>query len=916
MNHEFDERDAQAPLDLARQLEQAGPTSCGDSGIDMPTDFHAAQAGLDLIRRAVVRDKQKVAVSQLALEDVATPNKQFGDTNLNSFRSASISEAAPSRMLGRFEIIRELGRGGFGIVLLARDPTLDRLVALKAPKADFLLDQEGRERFEREARLGSLLSHPAIVPIYESSSEGPVSFIAFAWCQGTSLSHWFQQQDRQIEIDLAARIVARLANAVQYAHRRGVIHRDLKPANVLLDLPDEDNDPDTETMIAALRITDFGLAKSTLLDDCELTRDGAIVGTPMYMAPEQASGRLESVGAAADIYSLGVILYELLTGEPPFRRETDLATLAAVETEPAAPLRRRRREIPADLDAVCLKCLEKPVSLRYPSAFELQQDLENFLAGRPVQARRITQLERGLRWAGRNPAIAAALSLALIGLVISLWQWRCAEGNWRQAQVHLSQVAAQRARALRNLDRTEVAIDRMLNDVAETLKQIPRLETLRTSLLQQALALQQELVSDQADDPHVRFRSAQSWRRMGEIFLMLGDYHQAQSSLESACRELDRVDTASVMTESLHAEQAKIAMKRAQVLSRTDNRDEAEREARAAIAALAENERIENDVSLLNKQVDAYWLLGKVLESNGKIDEAVAACQEALALIQSLSPEELEVSFRIQQGQILNSLGVLHNRLNLADQAESFFLRSIETLEPVAAERPERIDLEYNVAITSINLGNRFSRKQDHKCAVEFYMRAYRIFEGLAKSFPDVVNYRENLVRAGSGFGLSQLRTVDARTGAQTLMEAIENQRLLPDQVRETVAAREELAILYNNLGNCELELPGDLVKAAQAYADSYQIYDQLRAAHRTSARYQRLLSASLGNSGSVAFKKGELVAALNCFERSIAEAEQACNLDRNDTAAQVNAAWQLNKLCETCLALRDFNSLTAHVQR
>ena len=298
------------------------------------------------------------------VRDAESPVTGEGDTeddrrdelaNTRSSRDATSEEAnhgaenrdvRSAERLGRFEIKGELGRGGFGVVLLAHDPKLGRDVALKIPKADSLVSADARMRFQRESQAATILGHPAIVPIYESGSAGLVSYIAFGYCPGESLAEWFRACDRHISPQLAARIVARLTEAVQHAHSRGVVHRDLKPANILLDLSTDPLNAEENALVDSLRISDFGLSR--LADgQADRTRTGAILGTPAYMSPEQARGEA-TVGEAVNIYALGAILYELLTGRVPLLKETDIATLRAIEFEqPASPrkLRPARREI-------------------------------------------------------------------------------------------------------------------------------------------------------------------------------------------------------------------------------------------------------------------------------------------------------------------------------------------------------------------------------------------------------------------------------------------------------------------------------------------------------------------------------------------------------------------------------------------
>ena len=293
----------------------------------------------------------------------------------------------PGGRFGRFEIVRQLGRGGGGAVFLAIDPELDRRVALKVPRPEALITPELRRRFHREARLAAALDHPNIVPVHEAGEVGPICYIASAYCEGLTLADWLRGRDRPDAPRAAAALVATLAEAVQHAHRGGVLHRDIKPSNVLLTprpaaapmgrVLDRDFTP---------RLADFGLARLIEATGGE-TRTGAVLGTPQYMAPEQAEGRSRDHGPATDVHALGVLLYELLTDRPPFRGDSDLGTLRLIAgEEPIAP-RRLRPSVPRDLEVICLKCLEKEPRRRYGSAEALADDLRRFLADEPIRAR-------------------------------------------------------------------------------------------------------------------------------------------------------------------------------------------------------------------------------------------------------------------------------------------------------------------------------------------------------------------------------------------------------------------------------------------------------------------------------------------------------------------------------------------------
>ncbi len=310
--------------------------------------------------------------------------------------------ATAPKVLGNYRIVREIARGGMGIVYQAVQTKLGRTVALKVIRSGGLASDDEVQRFRVEAEAAARLEHPGIVPVYDVGESDGQHYFSMGFVEGASLSE--QLRDGPFAPRRAAEIVAAVAAAVHYAHTRGIVHRDLKPANVLID---KSGQP---------KVTDFGLAKRSDADS-QLTRTGDVMGTPSYMPPEQASGRLEEIGPLCDVYSLGGVLYALLTGRPPFQAANVVETLRQVlERDPVSP-RQLNPAVPRDLETICLKCLEKLPRNRYGSALELADELGRYLRDEPIRARPISGRERAWRWCRRNPVLAFTSAAALVSLV-------------------------------------------------------------------------------------------------------------------------------------------------------------------------------------------------------------------------------------------------------------------------------------------------------------------------------------------------------------------------------------------------------------------------------------------------------------------------------------------------------------------
>jgi WD40 repeat protein/predicted Ser/Thr protein kinase len=402
-------------LDLVYQeyvlRDEAGQTPSLD---DYARRFPCLHAGL----------KRQVELYEMIKRESLADNTTVTAVGPPRDRNAGHFSKPTGGAIGHYHLLAELGRGGMGVVFKAHDTKLQRTVALKMLLNQDQLSAEQVKRFRVEAESLAQLQHPNIVQIFEVFERDGASFLAMEYVAGPTLQQMVQWSP--LEPSEGARHVAQIARAVHSVHQRNIIHRDLKPSNVLVGA---DKTP---------KVTDFGLAR---MDNSELTTPGAIMGTPSYMAPEQAQGDLTRIGPATDVYALGAILFELLTGRAPFRGATVPATLhQVIHADPPAP-RRLQPSVPFDLETIALKCLHKDPAKRYESARALAEDLERWQRGEPIRARPVSRLETLWKWARREPkvaALAAALVLLTVfSFAVVTYQWQAERHARQRADVQL-----------------------------------------------------------------------------------------------------------------------------------------------------------------------------------------------------------------------------------------------------------------------------------------------------------------------------------------------------------------------------------------------------------------------------------------------------------------------------------------------
>jgi serine/threonine-protein kinase len=383
-----------------------------------------------------------------------------------------------------------VSRGGMGVVYRARQLQPDRVIALKMILSGCHAGPDQRERFRREAEAVARLNHPNVVQIYEVGEHAGQPFFSMEYVSGGNLAQ--RLTEAPVTARQAAELTAVLADAIAYAHSQGVVHRDLKPANILLqrttgDTGDTGKRPKAEfntvsspasPVVQLLpKITDFGLAKR--LDvEAGHTPSVAFLGTPSYMAPEQAEGRTRDVGPLADIYALGTILYEMLTGRPPFRGETEVDTLSQVRSQEPVPPSRWQPKVPRDLETICLKCLRKEPDRRYASAADLAADLRRFLDGQPIQARPTSWWEIAVKWVRRNPAWTAVGAITATAIVALLLLWASFTADLQKQRDdarHQQKVAEeQRQEAQEQRQRAQDLLKRSLETIIKNVKDLKR----------------------------------------------------------------------------------------------------------------------------------------------------------------------------------------------------------------------------------------------------------------------------------------------------------------------------------------------------------------------------------------------------------------------------------------------------------
>jgi serine/threonine-protein kinase len=820
--------------------------------------------------------------------------------------SGALEPGAHVRYFGDYEIERELGRGGMGVVYKARQISLNRPVALKMIRAELLADPEELRRFQNEAEAVALLDHPHVVPVYEVGEHEGQKYFTMKLVPGGSLSAILERYSDDPRA--AARLVAEAADAVHHAHQRGILHRDLKPGNILVD--DQGH----------AQVTDFGLAKR-LEGDSELSHTGQILGTPAYMAPEQASGRRGAVTTVTDVYGLGTILYALVTGKAPFVGDSVADTLEQVRNQPPEPPTKLNAKVTRDLETICLKCLEKDPRRRYASAQALADDLRNWIDSRPIVARRVGTMERARLWCRRRPAIAglaAGLLLAIVGGgITSTALWLRVEQNYQAEQDARSHAQARyelameaiaafhtgvsedfllkepqfkdlRDRLLRSAsdfyERLETLLERHSDfasrralghvrfELASLTAKVGRVED-ALAALRRVLAYQKSLASGAEADLDVLADLGYSHTGIGRLLNDTGEIEQAETTLREGVARLSPFAGSPSATERARHALAQCRMYLGRLLMIAGRNEEAlsvlER-ARDEIESLAGSGNRRS--RYLTDQAFTFSFIGAALWQMGKTAESVEAHRESLKTRETLAATDpADPEFKRGLGLSHHNLGWTVSILGRVDEALASYRRAAEIQKGLADAEPAVTIYQYDLAFTYINLANLLSDSGRQGEALELYLAALPIQSTLAAGNPGSVDFRVSWAGTINNIGN---RHWDFGRRDEALSRYFDSKA----EFERIVGANPHLSqpkyflsIILVNIGKL-LHHSGELDKALESHTAAREILDALTVAEPDNLFYPD------GLAGAMTYES-EALRALGRLDRAISGCNQAVEI-------------------------------------
>lgn len=750
-------------------------------------------------------------------------------------------------LFGDYQLHEELGRGGMGVVYRATQRSLKRIVALKMIKSGELSSRVEVDRFRTEAEAAAKLDHPNIVPVYEIGELNGQHYFSMGYVDGQSLSALVK--DGPMNPTEAAHFVEQAARAVQHAHDRGVVHRDLKPANILLQRVDSSEkstavDPQPSW---TLKVADFGLAKQINARE-GMTHTGDVLGTPGYMAPEQALGKKET-GPIADVYSLGAVLYHLVTGRPPFQAASPMETLRQViDIEPVS-VRALNPAITKDLETICHKCLQKDPTRRYPSAAALADDLARTLRGEPIAARPVSTVERSMRWAKRRPAIASLSAAVVIAIAAgiagtSVYAMRAnvlaekasdeaqratIQANIASDNEKLAKDEAKKAET--EFRRAKKAIDDYFTAVSESqeLKQkYPGMHEFRIKLLNKAEQYYTDFLKERGNDGNLQADAAKAFFNRAFVAKVIGRTADARTSHESALAIRVKLARDHPTVTAYASDLAHSHINLAILQSETGD-------AKAALASYGRAVAIAEKLACDNTLIPAYASLLASAHSN---------------------------------------LALLHGQSGNAKAALGSYAKALAILQRLARDKPAADEYAIALATSHNNCGILLGQQGDVKAALASAGKALVIREKLARDNPNTFEYASDLANSYASFGVLQHKTGEVQAALASYIKALAIREKLARDNPTVAAYANELARSHNNLGAL-LNETGDANAALTSYLKALAIKEKLARDNPTVTQYASALAGSHNNLGDLQYKAGDGQAALVSFGKALAIRER-----------------------------------------
>lgn len=759
----------------------------------------------------------------------------------------------PTTVESRFVVVRHFAKGGVGEVFVAQDRDLHREVAIKTMQARYANDNVCRSRFLLEAEVTARLEHPGVVPVYALGQYADGRpYYAMRLIEGESLKEAIDRYHGRgpaqpvatpgLSLSRLLRRFIDVCNAIAYAHSRGIVHRDLKPNNILLGKYGETLVVDwglakamTESALPPTTVADASTLIPVGIADENLTELGAALGTPQYMSPEQAAGRLDLLGPPSDVYSLGATLYSILTGKAPFGRSSSGEVLRQVQRGDFLPPRRIKSDIPPALNAICLKAMALAPNDRYVTPLALAEDIEHWLADEPITALREGWLQRAARWGRRH---RAALRIATATLVF----------------VTATSVAATlligraRERAMLDRDAARIAIDNYVKAIDdEEILQHERFRPLRQRLLFDARRYYEDFIVQHGDDPDVEEQLARALAALGEIDLWSGSQEEAERAHRRAVLVLQRLVARSPHRADLEAALAASHDALGWIYQIRRRSDDALREYERALeirsrlaGAAPENAQHQRDLA------QSYEYLGDIRRERHELPAAMESYRRLFETAQTAlisHPNDPEIRGKLADAY--SGMGHVDQEMGRRGSARDNYERALAIRSELSQEDPFDTDLQAGLAYILDSLGEIAHSEDRDELARGYYNRALTIRRELASNNPHEHQFRNDLAGSLATLGRFQLAAGDYAAALASQKEALAIEQLLYQANPQVVEYEEMLAIANQDLGWVWQHL-GDHQAAMDSFQHAVKIASKLAAEHRSHDYHRSLLGDAL----------------------------------------------------------------------